>query len=484
MNNSYDYMKALTAQQIEIIHNKTIEILQTVGMRFNSEEALAIFRKNGFTIEGETVFFTEKQVMDAVTKAPSHFTLHSRYGSVRKTMIGKEAIAFTTNSGAPFILDYDGTLRESGKKDYYKFLKLSQQLDPVALHRELIFTTKDVPAPNATLYQTLLQLCLTDKPVNVSSEQCIELLSLACGRDKETMRADAQQGIVYGAGTVSILSPLTLEESQAERCIAHAQWGVPPYLTPMPMGGMTAPVTLTGSLVLMNAEILGCLVLTQLIHPGTPVIYGIIATITDMKTACAPTAPVEYAIITNAGIQMARYYELPTRTDVGVSDSCANDFQAGAESAFHMANGIRSGAHLMPGLGSLQSRCIGSLEKLVLDCDIAASLERMMRPLGFEEKDIALEEIKKVGIGGSFITEKHTYQHFREEIFSPDIFVRTTHEKWSQDGAQDAHTRAHEKVEELLASYTLPDIPASLVQDLIQYANNNFENQDFTIKEI
>jgi trimethylamine--corrinoid protein Co-methyltransferase len=89
-------------------------------------------------------------------------------------------------------------------------------------------------------------------------------------------------------------------------------------------------------IVLQNIEILAPLVLSQLASPGAPAIYGILATVADMKTAVASTAAPEVGVVMHACTQMAKTYRMPSRADVGLSDSCIVDYQSGAETAFQM----------------------------------------------------------------------------------------------------------------------------------------------------
>jgi len=473
MQNTYDRLRTLNKEQIELIHKKSVEILEKTGFWFDSENSVNIFKKRDFKVDGNIVYFKEKDIENALETVPSKFIVRAR-NPENDIVVGGESFAFSNNAGAPFIVDHDGQMRNSSSEDYFNFLKLNQQLDAIDYTREMVSSSLDIPAECTLLYELLWQLKLTEKPVNCVIGEGAGLLALVFGIDKKKMKADSLKGVTYGIGNYNPRSPLTLENSQCERCIDLAQWGIPACISPMPMGGMTGPVTLPGLIILQNTEILAPLVLAQLASPGAPIIYGILATVTDMKTSVAPTAAPEVGIIMHACTQMAKFYGLPTRGDVGVSDSCCVDYQAGAESAYHFVNAIRCGVNLLPGLGSLQSRGIGSLEKLVLDAEIAQQIKRMLKPMKFNEENMAIETIMSVGQTGNYLDQNHTFNNFRKELYVPEVFTRKAYKIWADDGRQDSYALAHEKVKDMLQSYNKPELDKSLEKDMKAYAKAHY----------
>lgn len=473
MENTYDRLKPLNQNQIDLIHNKSVEILAKTGFWFDSETAITIFKKHGFKVDTDIVFFKEKDIEKALETVPSGFTVQAR-NPKNDIRVGQDHFSFSNNAGATFILDYQGDIRCSSSDDFKKFLMINQQLDGIDYTRELVSSAFDVPAERTLMYELLWQLKLTDKPVNCVFGSGAGLLAISFGIDKKRMKEDSLGGITYGLGNYNPRSPLALEKSQCERCIDLAQWGIPACISPMPMAGMTGPVTLPGLIVLQNTEILAPLVLSQLASPGAPAIYGILATVADMKTAVASTAAPEVGIVMRACTQMAKTYGLPSRADVGLSDSCIVDYQSGAETAFHLVNAIRCGVNLIPGLGSLQSRGIGSLEKLVLDAEIARQIKKMLKPLEFSEEHLAIETIMSVGQKGNYLEQTHTFKHFRQEIYMPEVFMRQTYNAFEKSGKENSYARAHRKVEDLLQSYTPPGLEKGIEKDMNAYAEAHY----------
>ncbi|MDA3790298.1 MAG: trimethylamine methyltransferase family protein [Desulfobacula sp.] len=476
MENTYDRLQALTRGQIALIHEKSVELLEKTGFWFDSERARSIFKKHGFKVDGEIVYITSQDIEKALETVPEEFTIKAR-NPENDIRVGGEHFSFSNNAGAPFIVDFNGGLRTSSSKDFKNFLKLNQQLEPIGYTREMVASSQDIPAENTLLYELLWQLKLTEKPVNCVFGGGAPLLAIIFGINKKKMNQDSLEGISYGVGNYNPRSPLALENSQCDRCIDLAEWGIASCISPMPMAGMTGPVTLPGLIVLQNTEVLAPLVLSQLVSPGAPVIYGILATIADMKTAVSATSAPEVGIVMRACTQMAKFYGLPTRGDVGLSDSCCVDFQAGAESAYHFVNAIRCGVNLLPGLGSLQSRGIGSFEKLVLDAEIVSQIKRMLRPMEFTEDSLAMETIMNVGQKGNYLTQEHTFKHFRTEIYNPQIFTRNSYLNWEKNGSKDAYARANEKVKQMFESYEQPMLGQSMEKDMDTFAQAHYPVQ-------
>jgi len=470
--NATDRMLPLSTAEIDLIHQKSIEVMLTSGLWFQSSRARRIFKNHAIRVEGETVFFSEDQIQNALKTVPGKFTLLAR-NPARNVKIGEECFAFGPSGGSPFILDYDGTVRTSTSKDYEDSLKLTQMLDCIDFNRELVAAVGDIAADNILLYELFTSIKLTDKPLDCSTGDGVDLLAILFGISKEQMK-DTAPGKAYAIATANPLSPLGMSAHESDTLMDICQFNVAVAISPMPMAGMTAPTTLPGLLITQNCEILGAIVLSQLVNPGCPVLYGCIGTVTNMKNATAPIGAPEARIIEYAAAQLAARYGVPTRGDAGLSDANCIDYQAGAESAFHFVNAVRNGLHLMPGLGAMGSWNIGSLEKLVLDSEIAEFTKRLIRPLDFSEENLAVDIINKVGPRGSYIAETHTFNNFRKEFYNPVLFNRIPYDNWKIAGKVGILEKARQKVAELLNSYQAPDLAKSLLIDLDKHVESHY----------
>jgi trimethylamine--corrinoid protein Co-methyltransferase len=468
----FDRLQTLTRENIEFIHNKTIEILGRTGMWFQSEETRNIFKRHGFAVKGEIVYFTEEAINQGLKTIPEKFLLIARNPKQSKE-VSLNSYILGPSGGSPFILDYKGNLHRGTSKDCQDSIKIGQALDVIDFNRGLVTSDGDIHPANVPLYQLLTAMKLTDKPLDCPTVDGIGLLSILFGISKKEMQESARKGIAYALSYINPISPLGLSAHESDRLTELCKFGVALAISPMPMAGTTAPCTLPGLLVSQNCEILSCLVLTQLINPGCPVMYGCIGTITDMKYVNGAIGAPESRLIEYASAQIAKFYGIPARGDVGLTDANDINFQAGAESAFHFVNAVRCGINLLPGLGAMGSWNIGSLEKLVLDAEIGGYVKRLITPLVFNEDTIGTELINKVGPRGSFISEEHTFNNFRHEFYQPQVFSRKPYENWIKEG-KELIAEAHGKVEDILNNFSPPDLERSLEKELEEYADAHY----------
>lgn len=467
METNFERMCPLSESDLEKVHSKTVEILTSTGMRVESEKVLEIFRQKGFRVDNHTVYFTEKSIEQAVEAAPECFTIRAR-NLKNNLKVGGVNFAFAPTGIAPFFMEASGAQRAATSADCINFLKLAQSFDVIGYNRQAVLAA-DIPQEGNSLWHLLGEIKYTDKPCQIYDEYCLQLVCTAFGITPRKMKEDGEQGIHYALGGVNPVSPLFLTAEQSDRLLLLAEHKVPVVIASMPTAGMSAPCTLPGLLIAQNCENLGSIVLSQLVSPGAPVIYGTIGTITHMKTGSAPIGAPETRILERASAQIARFYRLPSRGDCGLTDSLDADFQAGVESALQFYNTVSCGINLLPGIGELGSWLHGSLEKFVLDCEIAGYVQRMIRPLEFTEENMACDLIKKVGSLGSYICEMHTFKHFRDEFYEPIVFQRTVYERWEQEGRKDLKERARDRVQALLENYEKPDIDPELERDLEKY---------------
>ena len=177
----------------------------------------------------------------------------------------------------------------------------------------------------------------------------------------------------------SVNSPLIYGWGQCEGAMVSAELGIPVLLNSSAVAGVTAPVTLAGNVVQINAEMLAALTIIQLHRPGAPVVYAAHPMALDMKTGMASISVGEVGLMSAACVEIGRSYGLPTASNGICTDACTPDPMATLEK---WANGylpLMAGANVNGGAGSLA--CVGtvSLEQLVIDNDVYGHFFRHMR---------------------------------------------------------------------------------------------------------
>ncbi|MBI3979221.1 MAG: trimethylamine methyltransferase family protein, partial [Chloroflexi bacterium] len=262
-----------------------------------------------------------------------------------------------------------------------------------------------------------------------------------------------------GRGGAQPVSPLMLDERMGMSFVNTAKVGQPCGIGSAILGGMTAPMTFAGMMVVTNAEFLGPLVLVQAIHPGLPVIYDTWAVACDMKVGLPVYGSPDMALAANMACMLARRYGVPCAPCGGATESKVPDVQAGFEHALTALVAVLSGASSIPSAsGVLESLLTASYEQVVLDQDLYGMIRRLVNPPAITGEELAVDVIHEVGPQGMFLTHEHTFKHFKSAYFEPKLMDRQIYAEWAKKGAKTAAERATEEWQRLLAAYREPEM--------------------------
>ncbi len=461
----------LSQEDIETIHHTSMNLLENVGVEFPSQEALSIFKAHGVGLEGGRVFLERRMVEEAVKQAPSQFTVHARNPAL-DVVIGGDNQVFAPGYGAPFLIDPEVGKREATLEDYDNLARLADALPNQDMSGHLLAEPSDVPAESAHLYMLRSHMVHSDKPFIGSTagypgaRHSLEMAAILFGFDDQ----ERLKGRPLMMGLINSLSPLGYSPEMLDALIEYARWRQPVTIAPMVMAGFTGPITIAGVLAQQNAEILAGLTLTQLVSPGTPVVYGSTSTNMDMNTAGLAIGSPELSIFIASHAQMARYYNLPCRGGGCLTDSHQLDAQAGLESMMSMLTAATSGVHfVLHACGILSSYLAFSYEKMVVDDEICGMVRRFKQGFSVEPDTLAYDLIAAVGPGGNFISEAHTLERCRTEFWRPRLFRRLSLENWQEAGAPQATYRARTRWQELLAAREPPRPDPEVEQRLNDY---------------
>lgn len=468
----YDRMQELTTAQMTQIHQASMALLQTTGIVINEQEALSIFKQHGYKVEGKTVFPTEAQIRKALSTVPSKFIIRAR-NPQKNVTIGEDSYAFLPGYGAPFIMTSEGVQREATMEDYDSFCKLIHTSKYLDMNGWMMVEPFDMPPETVHMDMMLSNMLLCDKPFMgspVSRQGVLDGIEMA--------------GILYGGkdqiidqpvsiSLINSLSPLQYSEEMAASLIELARHGQATIVASLIMAGASGPVTLAGVLALQNAEILTGIALSQLVREGVPVVYGSTSSAMDMKTGALSIGAPELSKNVNYTAQMARFYNIPSRSGGGLTDSLYPDAQAGAESALALYTSARNGINvILHACGILGSYIAMSFEKFMIDEEVCGMVRQMLKPIDITDESIDIDMIAKVGPGGQYLTNPKTFKLCRTEFFLPDLMARTNYDSWAGSGKKKIHQLADDKVSQRLAKYEKPDIDPAIELELTEYVNN------------
>jgi trimethylamine--corrinoid protein Co-methyltransferase len=271
-------------------------------------------------------------------------------------------------------------------------------------------------------------------------------------------------------GLINSLTPLRYSTEMLEALIVYAEARQPVIIAALAMAGSTAPITLAGVLALQNAELLAGVVLTQLISPGTPVVFGSTSTNIDMKSGALAIGSPELAQMIAAHAQLARFYGLPSRSGGTLTDASSSDAQAGFESMMGLLTAVNSGIDFVLHAGGILSSYLAfSYEKFVLDDEICGMVRRLQQGIAVTPETLAYDVVESVGPGGNYLMETHTVKRCRKEFWKPDLCDRSGLEAWMQEGRQDAVARARARWQRLVEDHVDPPLDELTKRQLETY---------------
>jgi trimethylamine---corrinoid protein Co-methyltransferase len=446
----------LTEEQVERIHDASLEILEDVGLKVRYEPARELFKKHGCSVEEERVKFPRAVVEKYRKLVPSSFTFHARDPKFDKT-IPQDSPVIVTASSAPDIIDpVTGKERRAESRDIAQIAHLINELPGYDIFS--ISTLADDAAANqftlSRLYPSI-KYCL--KPIRVTTtdmkdtRSIMELAYIVAGGE-EAYKAHPFLTHHY----CPVVSPLTMDNLSTENVMFFAEQGLPVYPTIVPNAGLTSPMSMAGTLVQGNAEFLSALLLMQMTKEGTPTIYATLGTVADMRSGAYTSGAIECGMLHMAFAQMARFYDVPAGGYVGLTNAKLNDAQSGYETGMSGIAGLLGGMDMFNIGGLIDALKTFDFGKAVIDDEIAQMMKRMKRGVSFNDDDLGINLIKEIGPGGSFITAKHTTSRMKTEAVMTKIADRDARSIWEKKGATDTYAKAMKKAKDVMASNTAP----------------------------
>jgi trimethylamine--corrinoid protein Co-methyltransferase len=463
-------LRFLTKTQVEAIHIAALEVAGKVGVRTASERILEVFNAGGAEVNQKDggIKIPEHLVEESLRKAPRQIALCGRNPKYDILLEGSRVYYGMGGTPTPFIRDIEtGQNRRPTKKDFADATRLGDAL-PNMSFLMTIAGAFDVPYQVEYEHEWEALFNNTEKPIvysapsAYSSRKVLEMAAAVVGGMEELRKRPIM--CLYS----ETIAPLSIAVAN-ENIIEFAKAGVPITEGAAPIVGATGPGTVTGALVVANAENLAALTLSQLINPGTPFVYaGWVNAIDPFSCRLLYGAP-ELAFSTSVlNAQMAEFYGLPTFGFAGPSDSKLPDAQAGAE-AMQMAlmNGL-AGVNLCHDCGYLAGGSVGSMEMAVICDDVLGNVLRIIRGTEVNDETLAVDVIREVGPEGNFLGHKHTLKHIRDELHLPSIFDRNPENAWAKAGSKPLHQVAKEKAQKIVKEHYPQPLPKDIQAQLSQ----------------
>lgn len=444
------------------------KLMTEIGVEFMDDRALELFRRAGQRVEGNTVFLDPDFVLERVAEAPREFDVQAR-NRANDIHIGGDAMAFGAVYGPPFVRQGD-VRRDATMDDYRNFTKLAQVFPVLDSAGGIICEPNDTPLDSRHLDMTYALQTLTDKVYmgnvvsGVNAADTLAMTSILFG---------SREAIEQTPATISLIncnSPLRWDDRMLEAQFEYSAAGQPVVLTPFILMGAMSPVTIPAALVQQIVEALSGIALSQLIRPGTPVIFGSFLSNIDMQSGSPTFGTPESGIGLLCTGQIARHFGLPFRTGGGLTSSPVADAQAGYEALMTMMPTFLAGANwVMHSAGWLEGGLVASYEKFIVDIELLQMMQAEFTPLEIDEASMAFGAHEEVGHGGHFLGAMHTMERFRTCFYRPLLSSSENYERWMRNGGRDANARAGEIYRTKLDEYVAPELDDAIRLELEEY---------------
>ncbi len=443
-------LKYLSDEEIAKLHEYSVNLLKVYGMRVEDPAIRAMLCENGCSEKDDRVFFCDDLIERMIKAQQSHVTMTSALTGMKKELAIGKTFSHSTG-GAPWIADMrTGERKNATLEDLISTIRIMNQLPNLDIPCALVYPS-DVPSEITQLQQTATMLKYSHKPIYgpglsqpTNAKYIAELFKIYGNNDL--------QNNPIGMVGISPESPLFLPKHITDTTRYIVEAGIPVSILSAPMGGLTSPLSVAGTVAQCHAEILAYACVAYLINPNCVMIYGARTFFANMKnTQCILGLP-ETGISSALAVQLATYCGMMSDEYGVCCTSCAMDEQAGYEK---MINGLLpglAGATLITGFGSTASVMCSSLSQLVLDNEIIGLIKKARKPMSIDPEELGFEAIGAViNDNETFMEQEHTIDHLQDEIFTPSIGFDSTWADWIGMGEVPLNRRAEERALELLA---------------------------------
>jgi trimethylamine--corrinoid protein Co-methyltransferase len=447
----------------ELVHGKSVEILEDVGFCVPDDQLLARLNSAGFPVDfkKQMVRVTPELLNVALQTLPRDVKLHNRFGETLPSF-GVEPCFMGAGTPVNVFDLHSGEYRSATRQDVIQLVAIQDVLSQVDIVRPTVTATDQ--GDFSDLVEIAEALRNTTKPVVHRTlspsrvDAAVEMLYTIAGGE-QAFRARPNFATLYCPISPGYFTPENI------RCMLRwAENGVPVTLLSMAMGGASAPVTLLGELIVINTDILAWIIALQILYPGTPLLYGSVSAMLDMRTGLLPLGAPERGLINSGAAMMAHYYGISSMCGGLSSDAKQLDAQAGFEKVNTAIPLMQQGATIIYGVGATDAGSAISYTQMIFDDEIIAGLRRMWEGITLHDPTEEVELIKALTPRGNFMSAAHTLRNYRQHWY-PGIISRDTYDTWKEKG-ETIEQICRRKAQDIVANHQPPRLPSSVEAEL------------------
>ena len=468
-------LSVLSDAEVELMHEKTLDVFENVGVVISHDEALLRLKRAGAKVDEASgrIRFPAKMVDELIAAAPS--TAPSTGLDGKMLEIGGDNRHYLSLILDPFIIDHEKGPRPPLLEDVRRHTIVGESLDRVDAMMRMQCPVTDVPAPDCYHKTKEIFLCHATKHIEAmptSEEDCRDWM--------DVMEVTADAAGLDVASTplltlaVAITTPLQLHGLNVEIMKRGIERCYPLAPTVCPMAGTTSPYSVAGTGLIANVESLLLVLLTQVYKPGHPVYYMVGPSVTDMKSGHDLYYRAEKMLFKLMGNRMGKHYGLPVGGEAGGTLVSRADVQNGAEGMMYLLASMAGEQNFICGLGSMHNANGMSAEQIVMQCGMIDMAEFVARGVDMSEHKLAVDSIRNTGPGGNFLTDDLTI-----EMLRGDEFFHSPHLDLSGgyiDCAPGMLEKARQTVNDLVENYK-PTVPEAVQTAVREFFRDKYKSK-------
>ncbi|WP_164658440.1 trimethylamine methyltransferase family protein [Tropicibacter sp. Alg240-R139] len=460
----------LSVHDIAQVDEAVLSLLENLGLSQATPSMIdKVCAAGGSFTDDDRLLFPRTLVRRTITEARRDVVLCGQEPAYDLNLSGTR-VHMSSGGGAPGVFDIeDGRYRDGTVRDLYDAARICDAMENIH-HFSRSIVARDIE-DTAEMDLNTAYACLmgTSKHVSVSVSEPENVAQLAelcytIAGNEAAFRARPFLTVMV----CHVVPPMRFAEEAIDTLEAAILAGFPVQLISAGQAGATSPATIAGSLVQAVAETLAGLVFARLVDPNVATIFAPKPLVADLRTGSMCAGGGEQAILMAAAAQMGRYYDLPTSSIAGITDSKTLDAQFGSEKNLAVASAAHAGSNLITQACGMQASLLGvSLEAYVADNDMLGNILRTVRGVEVTPENIGADVIAEVCRGeGHYLGHRHTFSRMKSDYFYPHLGDRRTPREWEEDGARAIGDVARDKARTLMAEHFPQHIPDQLDRKL------------------
>ena len=449
-------------KELSLLHSGVLEVLEKTGMKLMVPEFLKALEGKGAKVDhaNQVVWFPPSLIEDTLEQvrkeADSSVKMPFSWHDTFSLETRPSQVEASFGGACIYLYDFktDST-RDVTSNDMIRMLQLGEALPEVKSVGNPVMCLHDehrnrVDGRLVALKgaQLIARHCSKPATAQVLNTQDLDLIIEIGIVLKGSWEQYKKQPFLMSVKEPT--PPLRLTDTDGAVILAMAKKGLPCYIVPMPLMGLSAPITPAAGIVICTAEILAIWTAIKAIAPDAPVQAQVVSGVMDMRTGRSSFAAPE-AILIDLGVATLfdRRYGLKCDTGVSWIDARYPGIQAGLERSFKLTSCALGGRINYP-TGALAGNTVFSPEQAIIDIETSHALNRLLDGMGITEHTLCLDLIHEIGIGGNFFDCDHTAKNFRETVWLPQLYDRTGASPGPIERDKDMIANAYEKWNDIL----------------------------------